>query len=110
MAERMVAITRPGRNATANVPRLQRAAGKPRRTAATATTIPATTAKAKPVNGDALPSLTVWLARIHAPSHGRNVPTIHQTGWYHQLLPPPISYQRLVYVPIFWRRVTSRRR
>src|SRR4051794_13892151 len=105
MAERTVAITRPGRNATANVPRLHRAAGKPASTAATATTTLAANAMAKPVNADGRPSRTVWFARIHAPSHGRNVPTIHQTGWYHQLLPPPISYQRLVYVPMFWSKV-----
>src|SRR3954468_21122658 len=94
--ETIAASASPGRNATAKVPSVQRAPGNPRTVASIARHTASTTGKAKAVPATGRPFLTVWLARIQAPIHGMNVPTIHHTGWYHQLLPPPIWYHRSV--------------
>src|SRR5215208_5166989 len=96
IAETAVARARPGRNATAKVPRVQRAPGTPSRMADTAVSSANPNATTNPPAGEVVPRLADWLARIHAPIQGRKVPTIHQTGLYHQLLPPPTSYQRSV--------------
>src|SRR6476619_3809159 len=92
--EMKAARATPGRKATANVPRPQPAPGKWIGTATTARTTAHATVSPNAPMGDTVAPLASWFARIQAPIHGRNVPSIHQTGWYHQLLPPPRSYQR----------------
>src|SRR5207253_7674577 len=37
------------------------------------------------------PPLVAWLAVTIPPIQARNVPSIHHTGRYHQVLPPPIA-------------------
>src|SRR6478672_4329811 len=105
-----VARATPGRNATPNVPSPQLAPGKWPSVATTASATLHTTTRPNAPTGETPAPLVDWFARIQAPIHERKVPTIHQTGWYHQLAPPPKSHQRWPYVPMFCSRVTSTRR